>query len=163
MKKTPAWKPFQRQGRALFGDASYGGTVDISAAYHFVHMKQDAIPHLGFEWEGQFYRFLVLPFGLATAPLVLTAVMGRTVRFLRYFGDQNPPLSGRSNFRRREARDGARGPYCGPDAAAHPPPLRLAHPPNQVRGVRRTHCPFRGAGNPGGPCGPTIPRPSRQA
>ena len=76
----------QREGRALFGDAEYGGTVDISAAYHHVHMRQDAIPYLGFEWEGQFYRFLVLPFGLATAPRVFTAVMGHTVRFLRYVG-----------------------------------------------------------------------------
>ena len=76
----------QREGRALFGDARYGGIVDISAAYHHVHMRPDAIPYLGFEWEGQFYRFLVLPFGLATAPLVFTAVMGHTVRFLRYVG-----------------------------------------------------------------------------
>ena len=76
----------QREGRTLFGDARYGGTVDISAAYHHVHKRQDAIPYLGFEWEGQFYRFLVLPLGLATAPRVFTAVMGHTVRFLHYVG-----------------------------------------------------------------------------
>ena len=56
-----------------------------------MHMRQDAIPYLGFEW---FYRFLLLPFGLATAPRIFTAVMCHTVRFLRYVGIRLPPLSG---------------------------------------------------------------------
>ena len=34
--------------------------------------------------RGQFYRVLALPVGLATAPRILTAVMGHTVRLLCY-------------------------------------------------------------------------------
>ena len=44
----------QREGRALFGDARYGGTVDVSTAYHqvhyTVHIRPEALPYLGFEW-----------------------------------------------------------------------------------------------------------------
>ena len=56
----------QRKGHALFGDASYDGTVDFSAAYHHMHMLQDAISYLCFERQGQFL-FFVLPLGLAPA------------------------------------------------------------------------------------------------
>ena len=50
----------QREGRALRDNARYGGTVDVSAAYHHVHMRPDAIPNLGLERQDRFYGFLVL-------------------------------------------------------------------------------------------------------
>ena len=49
-------------------------------------MASESLPFLGFEWEGQFYRFEVLPFGLSTAPFLFTTVMGHSVRFLRSVG-----------------------------------------------------------------------------
>ena len=53
----------QREGRSLFEAAAWGGTADISSAYHHIPMHKDSIHYLGFEWEGQFFQFMVLPFG----------------------------------------------------------------------------------------------------
>ena len=64
----------QREGRSLFERAGWGGTVDISSAYHHIHMHPASLPYLGFEWEGQLYRYAVLPFGLSTAPRIFTTV-----------------------------------------------------------------------------------------
>lgn len=73
----------QREGRSLFEQSSWGGTIDISMAYHHIEMHPDSLPFLGFEWAGEFYHFTVLPFGLSLAPWLFTKVMGHCVRFLR--------------------------------------------------------------------------------
>jgi hypothetical protein len=73
----------QREGRALFERSFWGGTVDLSSAYHHVEMHPDATRYLGFEWQGSFYRFVVLPFGLSHAPWLFTKMMGHCARFLR--------------------------------------------------------------------------------
>ena len=49
-------------------------------------MHPDSTTYLGFEWEGHFYQFVVLPFGLSTAPRIFTLVMAHTVKFLRFKG-----------------------------------------------------------------------------
>jgi hypothetical protein len=46
-------------------------------------MHPESTTYLGFEWAGQFYRFVVLPFGISTAPWMFTKMIGRCVRFLR--------------------------------------------------------------------------------
>ena len=61
----------QREGRSLFERSEWGGTVDISAAYHHLEMHPDSTPVLGFEWQGAFYRFVVMPFGAFNSPLAL--------------------------------------------------------------------------------------------
>ena len=76
----------QRQGRTLFEPCSWGGTCDLQNAYHHIEMHPDSIPFLGFEWEGAFYAFVVLPFGLSTAPRIFTLVLANCVRFLRHRG-----------------------------------------------------------------------------
>ena len=76
----------QREGRSLFERSHYGGTLDISSAYHHVEMAPSATPFLGFEWAGTFYCFEVLPFGLSSAPWLFTTVMGHCTRFLRSVG-----------------------------------------------------------------------------
>ena len=43
----------QREGRTLFEDCSFGGTADLSSAYHHVDMHESAHTYLGFEWEGE--------------------------------------------------------------------------------------------------------------
>ena len=73
----------QREGRALFERSAWGGTCDISSAYHHIPMHPDSTRYLGFEWEGRFFYFTVLPFGLSPAPWLFTKVMGHCVRFLR--------------------------------------------------------------------------------
>ena len=42
----------QREGRTLFEDCSFGGTADLSSAYHHVDMHESAHTFLGFEWQG---------------------------------------------------------------------------------------------------------------
>ena len=76
----------QREGRALFERSHFGGTVNISSAYHHLEMAPEATEFLGFEWEGVFYSFEVLPFGLSSAPWLFTTVMGHCSRFLRSVG-----------------------------------------------------------------------------
>ena len=72
----------QNEGRSLFAGCSYGGTFDVSQAFHHVDMDPSTFEFLGFEWEGQFYHFIVLPFGLSCAPLI----MQTTVAYLRWKG-----------------------------------------------------------------------------
>ena len=87
LRKRPfRMETLQREGRTLFERSSFGGTLDLSSAYHHVDMAPDAFPYLGFEWDGRFYCFEVLPFGLSSAPWLFTTVMGHSVRFLRYEG-----------------------------------------------------------------------------
>jgi hypothetical protein len=76
----------QREGRSLFERSHYGGTLNISSAYHHVEMAPSATPFLGFEWMGTFYCFEVLPFGLSSAPWLFTTIMGHCTRFLRSIG-----------------------------------------------------------------------------
>ena len=71
-KRPLRMETLQREGRALFERSHYGGTADISSAYHHVDMAPESTPYLGFEWEGTFYCFDVLPFGLSSAPWLFT-------------------------------------------------------------------------------------------
>jgi hypothetical protein len=49
-------------------------------------MDPAAYEYLGFEWQGKFYVFKVLPFGLSTAPWAFSKVMRVVVGFLRSKG-----------------------------------------------------------------------------
>ena len=54
-------------------------SIDLADGYWQVPMHPSAYPYLGFEWRGTYYEFTVLPFGLATAPLVFTKVTRQIV------------------------------------------------------------------------------------
>ena len=82
-KRKFRMESLQREGRALFERSSWGGTADLSSAYHHVDMHADSTTFLGFEWEGEFYQFAVLPFGLSHAPWLFSKMMGHCARFLR--------------------------------------------------------------------------------
>jgi hypothetical protein len=70
-------------------------SIDLQDGYWQVDMAANAHTYLGFEWEGKYYVFTVLPFGLATAPWAFTKVMrevcevlrGGGVRMLNYLDD----------------------------------------------------------------------------
>jgi hypothetical protein len=67
LRKRPfSMETLQRGGRFLsvFERSSFGGTLDVSSAYHHVDMAPEASPYFGFEWDSTFYCFDVLPFGL---------------------------------------------------------------------------------------------------
>jgi len=46
------------------------GKVDAASGYHTVKIDARYTSYLCFQWKGNFYAFLVLPFGLAIAPWV---------------------------------------------------------------------------------------------
>ena len=58
-------------------------TRDMTDAYFMVHLHEDDVTFLGFSWEGKFYVFLVIPFGLSDSPGVFTTIIGNLVRYWR--------------------------------------------------------------------------------
>ena len=74
------------EGRALFQSCAWGGTCDLSQAYYHVDIHEEHQTFLGFEWEGKFYCYTVLPFGLSTAPRIFTKIMKTPVAHLRSLG-----------------------------------------------------------------------------
>ncbi|CAL8466245.1 g5781 [Coccomyxa elongata] len=70
-------------------------SVDLEAAYHHVEMHPSSWKYLGFCWEGQYYVFTVLPFGLNTACWVFTKLTrelvshwrGQGIRSVHYLDD----------------------------------------------------------------------------
>ncbi|GLC48086.1 hypothetical protein PLESTB_000713500 [Pleodorina starrii] len=52
----------------------YAFTIDFKSGYHHVDMHPDFWTFLGFRWDGQFYVFTQLPFGLAPACWAFTKV-----------------------------------------------------------------------------------------
>jgi len=66
------------------GDVAF--TVDLTAGFHHVAMDQAAWPYLGFAWEGKFYVFTSMPFGLAIAPWAFTTVMTNVIDHFRRQG-----------------------------------------------------------------------------
>ena len=152
----------QREGRTLFGDARYGGTVDVLAAYHHVHMRPDATLYLGFEWQGQFYPLFGAAIRPGHGPAVFYGGRGSHRPFSALRGGSGLPLFrvnfGRSDFRRHHGPGGR-----GSDGAQHPLAVRLARPPDQVRRVQRAYFLIRGTGYLDGPGGEVVFRPCQQA
>jgi hypothetical protein len=50
-------------------------SADLTNSYWQLRMREDACEYLGFEWEGQYYVFTVLPFGLVSAPWAFSKLM----------------------------------------------------------------------------------------
>jgi hypothetical protein len=60
--------------------------VDLKSGYHHVDIHPDFWQFLGFEWEGKYYVFTQLPFGLATAYFDFTKLIKQLVQRWRSFG-----------------------------------------------------------------------------
>ncbi len=58
-------------------------TLDLDQAYHHVEIHPAHRKYLGFEWQGKYYVWNVLPFGLSISPLVFTKVLRPVVAHLR--------------------------------------------------------------------------------
>ena len=50
-------------------------SIDLKDAYHSLAMDKEAQRFLVFKWNGLYFKFLVLPFGLTIAPRVFTKVL----------------------------------------------------------------------------------------
>ena len=70
----------------LFQPGDHAFTFDLKSGYHHVDIYEPHQKFLGFEWQGRFYQFTVLPFGLSTACYIFTKLMRVLVRYWRNQG-----------------------------------------------------------------------------
>lgn len=61
-------------------------TVDLKSGYHHIDINPEFWQFLGFEWQGKYYVFCQLPFGLATACYVFTKLIKQLVQRWRKLG-----------------------------------------------------------------------------
>ena len=61
-------------------------SLDLASGYHQVDMDPRYYTYLGFQWDGEFYVFRVLPFGLASAPWCFTKIMRTNSLYMRFRG-----------------------------------------------------------------------------
>ena len=54
---------------------------DLTYGYYHVGLHNSSKTYVGFEWEGIFYVYNYLSFGLSTAPWVFSKVMREIVMF----------------------------------------------------------------------------------
>ena len=62
------------------------GKVDLKDAYLTVPIHHSHTGYLKFLWKGKAYKFLCLPFGLASAPRTFTKILKPVANFLRSHG-----------------------------------------------------------------------------
>eukprot|EP00731_Ephydatia_muelleri_P015005 Em0008g725a len=75
-----------RVAMAMFEKGEWMFSFDLKSGYHHVDVAQQYRKYLGFEWGGVTYTFVVLPFGLSSAPYVFTKMMRPLVRLWRSKG-----------------------------------------------------------------------------
>lgn len=71
---------------SLFEQGDFFFSFDLKSAYHHIDIDPAYYKYLGFEWDGQFYVFASLPFGLCSAPYVFTKVCRALVKSWRARG-----------------------------------------------------------------------------
>ena len=57
----------------MFKQGEWMFSFDLKSGYHHVDVAKCHRKYLGFEWGGSWYTFVVLPFGLSSAPYVFTS------------------------------------------------------------------------------------------
>ena len=60
--------------------------IDLKSGYHHLDIYPEHQTYLGFQWEGKFYMFTVLPFGLSTACYIFTKLLRPVVKHIRALG-----------------------------------------------------------------------------
>ncbi|KAK3083122.1 hypothetical protein FSP39_014546 [Pinctada imbricata] len=69
--------------RSVFEKGDHLLSYDLKSAYHHVIIHPDDRTCLGFEWEGKFYVYNVLSFGLETAGFISSKIMREIVKYWR--------------------------------------------------------------------------------
>ena len=64
----------------------FGASIDLKDAYFHLRIHPSQRKFLRFIWRGKLYEFLVLPFGLCTAPFIFTKLTRPLAAFLRSRG-----------------------------------------------------------------------------
>ena len=65
----------------LFERGDYLFSFDLKSGYHHADIAPPLCKYLGFAWEGHFYVFTVLPFGLSSACYMFTKLLRPLVRY----------------------------------------------------------------------------------
>ena len=71
---------------AYFEKDWFINTFDLKLGCHHIDMHADSHTYLGFQWEGVYYVFTVLPFGLSTVCYVFTKCLRPLVKLWRSSG-----------------------------------------------------------------------------
>ena len=61
-------------------------SLDHKSGYHYVPLTEDSWQLVGFQWEGAYYTFRVLPFGWAPACFVYNSLSAVLASFIRIHG-----------------------------------------------------------------------------
>jgi hypothetical protein len=61
-------------------------TIDHKSGYHHVPLTENSWTFVGFRWRGQYYVFMVLPFGWAPACFIYNALSTTLAAYLRTLG-----------------------------------------------------------------------------
>ena len=75
-----------RTAARLFQRGDYVVTFDLKSGYHHVDIAKEHWKYLGFAWEGKYYCFRSLPFGLSTAPFLFNKLVRVMVKYWRAQG-----------------------------------------------------------------------------
>ncbi|CAH1255216.1 TPR [Branchiostoma lanceolatum] len=70
----------------LLQPGDFMGKVDLKDAYFTIPVDVNSRRFLTFQWQGRFYQFQCVPFGVATAPRVFTKVLKVPIALLRRQG-----------------------------------------------------------------------------
>ena len=71
---------------SVYKQGDYLVTFDLKSGYHHIAIAEGCWKYLGFSWEGRFFVFCVLPFGLSSAPYIFTKISRVLLRFWRKDG-----------------------------------------------------------------------------
>ena len=78
-------KAFKFEGLKDLADLAEKGdhavSYDLMSGYYHVGLHPRSRTFVGFKWEGKYYVYNYLPFGLSTAPWVFSKVMRELVMF----------------------------------------------------------------------------------
>ena len=82
------WKQYEdlRTAMMYFNPGDYLFAFDLKSGYHHVDIAEIHHKFLGFEWNGRYYMFTVLPFGLSSACYIFTKLVRPLVRYWRARG-----------------------------------------------------------------------------
>ena len=75
-----------RTAMMYFNPGDYLFAFDLKSGYHHVDIAEVHHKFLGFEWNGRYYVFTVLPFGLSSACYIFTKLVRPLVRYWRARG-----------------------------------------------------------------------------
>ena len=71
---------------SLASPGCFMGKLDLSNAYFHIGVAREAQPFLGFQWRGRVWRWMALPFGIATAPRIFSKLMKHALKTARQLG-----------------------------------------------------------------------------